>query len=160
MLAILLRSIFTAMAEEPAPNLAIPSPVEERVSEEAEALTSARPPVVTVQSAPVVSSGLVSFTMEADPRAAVRVDGCLVVEMERWEDGRWERVPSKGCPGGELAVAVAPRLVVTLPAPPPGRWRGAISWGAGCHSDLPLAFSSCTESGTLRTDPFDVRPGR
>ncbi len=122
----------------------------------------ARPSVV-VQSEPVVSTGLLSVTVlpgSGGVREGVALDGCVPIELERWDSGTWTRVVARGCVGGETALPVGGRLTLTVPAPTPGRWRVTAGWGARCRPDVPLAFASCEDVGVAVSEAFDVRPPR
>jgi hypothetical protein len=121
-------------------------------------VATVQPPRVAIESGVVRSAGLVTVVVTAVGRETLTLDGCVPMELERWEGNAWVRAVLRGCGGGVAGLPVAPRLALTLPAPSPGRWRAVVGWGARCQPALPLAFASCTDSGTTYSEPFDVRP--
>jgi hypothetical protein len=168
MVAFLLGRILCALATEPVaaepqPDVGADVPVilgDGPVDPAAASVRIARPSVVLPSSA-VVSTGLLTVVVVpggGGVREGVSLDGCVPIEIERWEAGVWTRTAPRGCTGGEPAIAVGARLSLSVPAPTPGRWRVVAGWGARCQPDLPLAFASCADMGVAVSEGFDVRP--
>lgn len=109
---------------------------------------------LTGPSAPVAPGDPVSFTFALE--GVSWLDGCAPVELERQESGLWVAVARKACPTSLSATQVDGALVLSVPSPPVGTYRAAVTFGIDCVAGRTFAVAACQTLEFVRSAPFTV----
>jgi hypothetical protein len=120
------------------------------------AAATAAEAVLAAPAQPVAPGEPVSFTFALD--GVSWLDGCAPVELERQEGAKWVALARTPCPAGPAATRVEGALVVSVPPPPVGTYRGTAAFGTGCLADRSFATAACAALAIARSEVFTVAP--
>ena len=84
------------------------------------------------------------------------LDGCAPIELERQEGAEWVAQARKPCPASVAATQAEGALAFSVPAPPVGTYRAAVTFGLGCVSGRAFPVAACTSLSFVRSAPFTV----
>ena len=113
---------------------------------------------LSAPTSPVAPGEPVSFSFVLDGTSWL--DGCSPVELERQEGEQWVALARRPCTAGPPATAVEGALVLSVPPPEVGSYRGVVSFGTGCQPARSFAAAACKELGFVRSAPFTVAAPR
>ncbi len=105
-------------------------------------------------TAPVAPGDPVSFTYTLE--GVSWLDGCAPVELEHQEGDRWVAVARKTCSASLVATQVEGALVLSVPSPPVGTYRAAVTFGVGCVAGRTFPVAACQTLDFVRSSPFTV----
>lgn len=94
--------------------------------------------------------------LELSSNGSLLIDSCAPVELERRDGKSWIPVATVPCERSQPATLVSGPLTLTVPAPPPGEYRGAVAWGSSCAEKLPFHLAGCKKLGVARSEAFTV----
>lgn len=117
-------------------------------------------PTLEAPAAPVAEGELLSLDFVEDAPGRVHIDGCVSFELERRAGERWVAIPVRQCGRMVAATAVDGRMTLSAPAPTPGEYRAAVTWGQGCRDGAPLALAACTVLDVAWSEAFTVHRRR
>ncbi len=94
--------------------------------------------------------------LELSGNGSLLIDSCAPVELERRDGKTWIAVATVPCERSQPATLVSGPLTLTVPAPPPGEYRGVVAWGSTCADKLPFHLAACKKLGVARSEAFTV----
>ena len=157
MLVKLLSLVPLALAEPPhAHSAAASHPHATRAGAARDPEEPAAPPTLVAPTRTLRPGDLVTIEVAVGQRGTILLDGCTPVELERHTETGWARAQVRSCDGTLPGILVEGTFAVSLPAPEKGQWRASAAWASGCRPGLPLAFASCSSTGTVRSEMFFV----
>ncbi|MSP54532.1 MAG: hypothetical protein EXR69_02840 [Myxococcales bacterium] len=102
----------------------------------------------------------IPFTVSETADGPLFIDGCAAVELEQKTVGIWSTKAVKVCETQVPATQFDGGLALSIPAPDSGTYRALLTWGVGCAPGFPLVTATCTEIGSVTSDPVVVAPRR
>lgn len=109
---------------------------------------------LTGPTEPVAPAESVSFSFVLDGLSWL--DGCAPIELERQEGVDWVAQARKPCPASVAATQVDGALAFSVPAPPVGTYRAAVTFGLECVSGRAFPVAACKSLSFVRSAPFTV----